>query len=160
MAKGRPPELPLDPEVPGPITQTVVHIDDRGRVQLPAKFLQGWERPSFALAVLAEPGKLRLLRWVDAGPAVLAKRRELIERATRDPLTLEILRALEDRYKRLHIPADCRPTLTAEMIAHLGVSLLADIYAWRVDQLIDLNSRETRLKELDVEFHDLEMLPH
>jgi hypothetical protein len=164
MAKGRPPELFLDPEGPGPVVQSVVSVDDRGRFQLPSRVLGGWitkGAATFALAVLTEPGRVTLHAWKPAGSLVLQRRRELIEQASLDEATIEILRALEDRYKRFQIPISARPTLTAEMISHLGFALNnnAPLYVWRIRDIIELNSASYRVKELGVDWEVLADLP-
>jgi hypothetical protein len=165
MAKGRPPDLLLDPDNPGPVVQAVVHVDERGRFQLPSKLIGGWitkAATTYALAVLTEPGKVRLHPWDDAGELVLRKRRELIQQAATDFAAMELLRALEDRYKRFQIPLGARPTLTPEMISHLGLVPLASvpIYAWRIQNVVELNSASYRAKELEVDWEDFRELPH
>jgi hypothetical protein len=164
MAKGRPVELSLDPENPGPVIQSVVYVDDRGRFQLPSRILGGWITKSattYALAVLTEPGKIKLHPWNEAGELVLLKRRELIQQASSDETALELLRALEDRYKRFQIPIGARPTLTSEMASHLGLAPLAPIslYAWRIQNILELHSVNLRTKELAVDWEALRGLP-
>src|SRR6266498_2290493 len=114
MSRGRLTGQPFDPEDTGPIYQAVANVDDRGRVKLPAGIVEGvtWLRGHDTLAVLAVPGLVRLHPWAIDGEAVLRRRRELSKRAKSEPATFEILRALEDRYKRFRIPPSVRPTLT------------------------------------------------
>jgi hypothetical protein len=164
MAKGRPPELFLDPGTPGPVAQSVVYVDERGRFQLPSRVLGGWisrSSASYALAVLTELGKIRLHRWNDAGEMVLQRRRELIQQASSDDAAIEQLRALEDRYKRFQIPTDARPTLTSEMISHLGLipAAAVPLYVWRIHEVLELNSVQYRVKELEVDWDALRELP-
>jgi hypothetical protein len=166
MAKGRPPEPIFDPEQPGPLVQAAIHVDDRGRIQLPQKIIGplDWIKRTTtteALAVLISPGLIRLHSWQDAAPAILERRRQLIQQAAHEPNATDMLRSLEDRYKRFQIPLGARPTLTFEMILHLGISPFAptSIYVWRVETVIELNSVSYRREQLRVSWEDLEDLP-
>ena len=166
MAKGRPSDLVFDPEHPGPVVQAAVHVDDRGRLQLPKKIIEnlGWiskTRTSFALAVLGEPGVVRLHSW-EMATAVVQRRRELIQQAATEPAAIDLLRALEDRYKQFQIPLGARPTLTSEMILHLGLAPFTpiSIYVWRVQSVVELSSSAHRMKQLDADWDAISDLPH
>lgn len=166
MPKGRPPDLVFDPEYPGPVAQAVAYVDDRGRIQLPKKIIGGlnWiakDRTTDALVVLTEPDVVRLRSWDDGANLVLQRRRQLIERAHSEPAAIDLLRALEDRYKRFQIPSGARPTLTTDMILHLGLSPFTpvSIYVWRILNVVELNSSAHRAKELEVDWEELGDLP-
>jgi hypothetical protein len=145
------------------VRQAVANLDARGRVKFPAKIVEGltWLGGHDTLAVLAVPGMIRLHPWKNAGEVVLWRRRELIERAKLEPATFEILRALDDRYKRFSIPPSLRPTLTHEMILHLGLlpSVPASIYVWRLADTLELNSASHRSQGLDTEWEEFSDLP-
>ncbi len=167
MPKGRPPDLLFDPDHLGPAIQVAAHVDDRGRLQLPRKIVGtlAWISKSSttdALAVLTVPGVIRLHPWQDAAPAVLERRRQLIQQAAREPAALEMLRTLEDRYKRFQIPLGARPTLTSEMILHLGASPFTPtpIYVWRLENIIELTSIVYRNQPRDVNRVGLADFPH
>lgn len=157
MAKGRPPELVFDPAHLGPVAQAAVTVDERGRIQLPRKIVSPltWieKTPTEALAVLAEPGVVRFHSWKDAAPVVLEKRSQLIDRARTEPAALELLRLLEDRYKRFQIPTGARPTLTSEMILHLKLpsDQESSIFVWRIENVLELNSIEFRNSNRNIE---------
>jgi hypothetical protein len=166
MSRGRPPDLPLDPANAGPAYQAVANIDDRGRIQLPLKIvtLMEWVsriRACDALVVLDDPGRITLHPWANFGEQVVRRRLELIERAKIESAALEPLRALEDRYKRIRIPSGSRPTLSAEMILHLGMPLdtPSSIYMWAIAQVIELNSIAHRTKGLARDWEELADLP-
>jgi hypothetical protein len=167
MPKGRPPELVLDPNNPGPAAQAAIALDERGRVQLPRKIIDplAWiskNSTTETLAVFANPGVIRLHSWAKAAPAILEKRQQLIEHSPHEDAALEMLRALEDRYKRFQIPFGARPTLTNEMLVHLGLPLdePSSVYVWRVNDVLEFNSIEYRNTKRDAEWDRLADLPH
>jgi len=163
MPRGTPTDQLLDPENPGPVDQSVAHVDERGRIKLPAKIVGGvrWIGVSDALAVLDVPGLIRLISWPAGGELVAQRRRELIEQAESEPALLEVLRALEDRYKRFGISPSARPTLTPEMIMHLGLlpATPVSIYVWRIADTIELNTTMHRAQGLTVDWEELGDLP-
>jgi hypothetical protein len=163
MPNGRPKELPFDPDENDSVRQSTVNLDDRGRLKIPAKIIDGasWLVGRETLAVLTAPGLIRLHPWESAGLAVLDRRRELAERAKVEPSTFEVLRALEDRYKRFSIPRSVRPTLTNEMILHLGLtpSVPTSIYVWRIADTVELNSSIHRIQHLRDDWEELGDLP-
>jgi hypothetical protein len=125
---GRPSGDPLDLEIPGPVAQDVVEVDQRGRVLLSPRIVAdiGWlsklEKGEVqSLAVLDRPMTVRLLSFEVYGNVVLARRRELIRVIDQDPDALETLVLLEDRYHRIKIPHDRRLTLSSVLAAHLEV---------------------------------------
>jgi hypothetical protein len=71
------------------------------------------------------------------------------------------LRALEDRYKRFQIPIDGRPTLSDELLVHLGLSPSESnfIYVWRVQETLEFNSVSFRNKDHDQDWEALADLP-
>ena len=163
MSAGRPKDLPFDPDERESVRQAAVNLDDRGRMKIPAKMVENlsWLAGRDTLAVLSVPGIIRLHPWTPAREAVLRRRRELVERAKDESLTYEILRALEDRYKRFRIPKSVRPTLTNEMILHLGLplSIPASIYIWRIADTVEINSSPHRIQHLVDEWEELSDLP-
>jgi hypothetical protein len=137
-------------------------VDDRGRILLPSKILTQWSPtgvPAVALAILMYPGLITFHVWQTVGHLVEEKRKNLSVRAAYEPSVLAILKALEDRYKRFQIPSDGRPTLTSEMIAHLGITPPADVYVWRVQDVVELTSVEYRLEQLRLDYEELQDLP-
>ncbi len=167
MANGRPPGIALDTELPGPVAQQVVEIDRRGRLRLPNALVRsipwlGSDAKSVdALVVLDEPGRLGFLSWEQQAPAVLDRRRELIEQTHHDDSVAEALRLLEDRYKRVAIPQDLRPTLTAEILLHLELSVGAParVYLVRLFDRLDVLSPQYRNERLVVGSDALAGLP-
>ena len=166
MGKGRPPELTLDPLRPGPVVQAVATVDTRGRVQFPRKLLSRvpWLRSDAsteALAVLSHPGVVRLYSWAKAAPALLEKRDRLIQQANSDSSAVEMLRVLEDRYKRFQMPLGGRPTLTPEMVAHLGLTAQngEHLYLWKIGDVLELNSVTYRNLDRQRDWNEFEDLP-
>jgi DNA-binding transcriptional regulator/RsmH inhibitor MraZ len=142
----------LDPDVPGPVGQAAAEIDLRGRLRIPSRLVAniGWLHrqvmPVDALAVYDRPGRIILLSWEEESEPVLSRRRELIERASESPEALEGLRMLEDRYKRLTVPNDLRPTLGTEAFIHLDLPMGAEtnVYVVRVLQALEILSPKYR----------------
>jgi hypothetical protein len=163
MPRGRPPYEPFDPDERSPVRQAVATVDDRGRFKLPIRISEGveWLNGRETLAILRTPGVIRLRQWEIEGEAVLRRRRELIEEAKSDPALLEIVRALEDRYKRFRIPPSGRPTLTDEMLLHLSLkpSVPASIYVWCISDTIELASTDHRIVTLATRWEELDGLP-
>jgi hypothetical protein len=163
MSAGRPKDQPFDPEEKESVRQVVVSLDERGRIKLPVRITESlsWLADRDTLAVLSTPGIIRLYPWTPAGEAVLRRRRELLERTKDEPSTYEILRALEDRYKRLKIPKSVRPTLTNEMILHLGLApyVSTSVYLWRIADTVEINSSPHRTQHLADEWEELSDLP-
>jgi hypothetical protein len=159
MAGRRPSEQPFDTENDGPVRQAVANIDNRGRVKFPARIVDGidWLADQDVLAVLAEPGIINLHSWAEHGQMVLKRRRELLARANAEPATFEIVRALEDRYKRFKIPQGFRPTLTDEMLLHLGLTpaVPTSLYIWRLNHSVQINSIAFRTRTLAAEWAEL-----
>ena len=128
MTAGRPPGHPLDSATPGLVAQGVMDLVSRGRGQIPTTlatsltWIQGPKRGTDTLVVLSEAGIAKLLPWEPDGPRVLARRKELIQAAAKDPAVHEALVALENRYKKSVIGTDYRITLPAELTAHLEIS--------------------------------------
>lgn len=163
MLTGRPKDQPFDPDEGEPVRQSTANLDHRGRIKIPTRIAEGlnWLAGRETLAVLSVPGIIRLLPWVPSGEAVLRRRRELADRTKVEPSTFEILRALEDRYKRFRIPQSVRPTLSNEMILHLGLtpSVPTSIYLWRIADSVELNSSAHRIQHLANEWEELSDLP-
>lgn len=158
----------LDPDHPAPLAQQVVEIDQRGRLRIPASFVEATSWLSAkgalgeALMVLDEPGRIVLLPWETEGARVVKRRLELIELAEHDDGAAEDLRLLEDRYKRLQIPKkDLRLTLTDEIMAHLGImptKAKAIAYVLRTRDRIEIWSakyRDDRLPSHESALHNL-----
>lgn len=145
----------LDPDSRGVVAQDVSDIDSRGRVRIPTRLVSAvsWCRnptsASVALAVYDEPGRIMLLSWEEESAPVLARRRELIEKAKDSHTALDGLRVLEDRYKRLIVPKDFRPTLGAEALMHLDLPIGAEsrVYILRVLETLEILSPRYRNKQ-------------
>lgn len=167
MPAGRPPGLSLDPETPGPVHHGTVEIDNRGRARLPARIVHhaAWLRTApdgaDALAILFHPGCASLLSWTECAAPILQRRRDLIARASSDAGALEALRVLEDRYKRIKIPADLRPTLTREIRLHLEITLEQNstIFLACVAERLELTSPSYRNRLLLRDWDELRDLP-
>lgn len=135
-----------------PVSQVVVEIDERSRIRIPSyistgiSWLDDQEFPVDALAVLNEPGQIILLPWDRESPDLLARRKELIEEASESSHAAEVLWAFEDRYKRLPIPKDLRPTLGIEALLHLGLPLSTrtHVYLLRLLESLEIMSVQFR----------------
>lgn len=140
--------MPLDPSLESPVEQGVADIDRRGRIRIPSRMarLLGWlphsGAPVDALAVFDEPGHMALFSWAERSPPVLIKRKELIHDAQESTEALESLRLLEDRYKRISIPQDLRPTLSIEALMHLElpVATVTYVYVIRIFDVLEIFS--------------------
>ena len=133
------------------VLQEIAKLDERGRIRISTKslgtldWLSKESSPTEALAVLEQPGQILLLPWESEYPKIQARKDELLEAKTSAD-TLEALALIEDRYKKLTIPSDLRPSLSQEMLLHLGM-LGTDqsyIYILRIDQRIELHSKSFR----------------
>ena len=154
MAGGRPSGLELTDDPSPEVSQESGVIDSRGRIRIPAwiaadlSWLQaksGGE--TFALAVLREPGVLKLFDWAQYSPPVLLKRQKLIQQED-----LMALRDLEDCYRRISISEERRPTLGEGALTHLGLPIgqSSAIYIFRIKDVIEIESptfRDRRLAE-------------
>lgn len=158
----------LDPDHPAPLAQQAAEIDERGRLRIPASFIEAtiWlsakGASGEALMVLDEPGRIILLPWETEGARVVKRRLELIDLAEHDDSASEDLRLLEDRYKRLQIhKKDLRPTLTNEIKAHLGIvpfKAEAVVYVLRTKNGLEIWSakyRDDRLSSREGALYDL-----
>lgn len=137
----------LDPDLPGPVEQAVADIDRRGRLRIPSRLAAGMDwlgaaaASVDALAVLDEPGRIILLSWKERSAELLAKRRALIEEAP-EVDALQALRLLENRYKRINIPKELRPTLGPETLIHLDlpIGVESHVYVTRVLDALEVMS--------------------
>jgi len=167
MVAGRPIGLLLDPDVPGPLSSGTAETDGRGRLRLPARLVMevGWipagSEAVDALVVLSTPGQIVLYSWNDHAQPIVDKRRQLIDLCKNDSSVFGPLKALEDRYKRLRIPSDLRPTLSDEILLHLGVELNSPslVYVWRVSNRLEISSILYRNHLLLERWDELENLP-
>ena len=149
-------KLPLDPDHPAPVTQAVAEVDQRGRVRIPVRLssVVGWMAATTgeieSLMILDEPGRIILLSWVDRASAVLIRRQGLIEEAKSSLPAAEELRLLEDRYHRIIIPKDRRPTLGELAILHLNLSLgvKSHVYVAKLLEQVQILSLDFRNKAL------------
>ena len=130
MAAQRNTNFSLDSDHPGPIRQELGEIDKRGRLHLPTQLIQsiswlkGASHSVDALAILEEPGRIKISDWNTASLPVLERRKELINDLNRrqDDDVIEALRLIEDRYKKIRIPSDLRPTINNYLMLHLELS--------------------------------------
>ena len=137
----------------------IAEIDDRSRIVLPARLLEGLDWFSDAevvdsLAILTEPGVIQLASWVRYADAIQARRDELALAQRNDDLRL-----LEDRYRPLPIPKR-RPTLGESFMTHLGLIFgqATKVYVWRVAdrvEILTINARDRRLLDAPKRFPDL-----
>ena len=141
----------LDPEAPGLVGQDITTLDIRGRLRIPWQLAKpiDWLEPTkkscYALAIFEDPGRIMLCSWEKESPAVLEKRRDLLRRdAYAD------LRLLEDRYRRVLIPRDLRPTLGAGAVMHLGLRLDVErrVYVVRMANVLEILAPSYRDKQL------------
>lgn len=138
------------------MAQHLAFFDERGRVRIPSDLADRvpWLRSRKAaipsLLILEDHGHARLLCWDTYSHSVLARREKLIEDAESDSEALLALQVLEDRYQRLSIPLDLRPTLSNEILLHFGIIDPFDkpIYVSRVLDTIELLSEEYRNSRL------------
>ena len=148
MPAGRPRGLDLDPAMAAPVGQEVVTIDDRGRIRIPGwlvadldwfNFTQGAER--YVLGVFEEPERIELRSWAQGSPAVLDFRAKLLQAGN-----YPAIRLLEDRYRRIEIPKDLRPTLGDGARAHLrlGPDQNSYVYFFRTGDTIEIASTTYR----------------
>jgi hypothetical protein len=137
----------------------IAEIDDRSRIVLPARLLEGLDWFSDAdvvdsLAILTEPGVIRLASGVRYADAIQARRDELALAQRNDDLRL-----LEDRYRPLQIPKR-RPTLGESFMTHLGLTFgePTKVYVWRVAdylEILSVGARDRKVLEAPKRFPDL-----
>lgn len=137
----------------------IVDIDDRSRIVLPTRLLDGldWLTNAEAgrcLAVLPEPGAIRLLSWEAHAVKYASTHDKLLGRER-----YEDLRLLEDRYRTLQV-TDRRPTLGESLMFHLGLELgvPAKVYIWRVAdylEILTIAARNLKLANAGKAFPDL-----
>lgn len=154
----------LDPSTPTPIRQQVAEVDPRGRLHIPSAFAKSvdWLAPgSEILAVLDEPGRLTLLSWKDEGAPILARQHELLEMADTDEEANDLLLLIEDRYQRIIIPRDRRPTLYDHILLHLGIlnDLPVHVYLECVSDILRILSSAYRNRRLAASVRILGELP-
>jgi len=110
--------------------------------------------------VLVEPGRLSLRQWATSGPQIVARYEQLSSSSDDDDL--EVLRLIQDRYRRLPIPKDRRPYLGDEALQHLGLPttrgvkspVYVAVYPDRID-VLGSTYREERLVSGDPSLDDL-----
>lgn len=126
MADTRPSGLPIVPDAEALITQELSEIDSRGRLHMLPRWTRrmSWLSAPTAEAVLAlmildEPGRLSIVGWEPFGPKIVDRYRELA--AVDVGRDNEALRVLLDRYHRLSVPSDRRPSLGDAALQHLGL---------------------------------------
>jgi hypothetical protein len=147
MPEFRPSGNPVIPDAEALVTQELAEIDERGRLHL----LPRWARRTNwlplppagnldALVVLAEPGRLSFLSWEPDGPRIVQRYRDLS--MTEDGADFEALRMLQDRYRKLSISTDRRPSLGDAALQHLGLpttrGLRSNVYVVVMPSRIDV----------------------
>jgi hypothetical protein len=152
MPAGRPQGSDLDPEILLPVAQEVVTIDARGRVRIPAWVVTGvgWldsysDGKRYALGIFDEPGRIELRSWDENAASVVAQRRELGKAKN-----YRAVRLLEDRYRKVEIPKDLRPSLGDSSVAHLGLppDRESHVYIFRTEDIVEIVAPTYRDKVL------------
>ena len=113
-----------------------------------------------ALMIFDEPGLISIRSWHPLGPEIRQRFAEL--RKSTDPDAEEARRILVDRYQRLIIPAQDRPSLGDGALAHLGLPLdrrsrsvvYVSVFSDRID-VMSTTYRDTKLLEGNVLIDDL-----
>ncbi len=155
MANGRPPGLPLDPQNPTSAPQQAVKIGKRNRLVLPQHiaasipWIKAEGKPIDALGIFEAPGKIVLASW-DTAALVLERRTELVEAAKTDVEAAEMLRRLEDCYRKVHIQTGLRIVLTTDWFVHLDPERgkLTHVYVARTAGVLQILSPAYRNMEL------------
>lgn len=139
--------LRLDPSVAAPVIQEPVALGKRDRLGIPYDVANGlaWLKGPYVLGVLDEPGRILLFDWATQSPSVLSHRAQLIQSSE-----WELLKLLEDRYRRIQIAEDYRITMTLAYILHLKLPPDANSYVHvsRIEDSIEIVSTEYRDKQL------------
>lgn len=155
MRKGRPPAWLLDPSDEGATRQDVADVDDRGRLTIPLRLLEDFPGIDARGAgqVLIEtlvPGAAVLRDWSTSGEEVLKRRRALVSEPTGE--NADLVRALDDAFRRGRLDAGGRLTLPPPVVGHLSGSFrVRGLFVVRHPDRLDLwsrNYRAARLKEV------------
>jgi hypothetical protein len=109
-----------------------------------------------ALMIFVQPGLISIADWKENGSRILQRIADLS--GSPDADDLEALRLIDDRYRRLTVPAKDRPSLGDAALAHLGLPVergeKSVVYVCVFPERIDIMSREFRNLKL-VEGHPL-----
>lgn len=167
MPAGRPQGRSLDPDLKSPVVQGVMEIDARGRGGFPSHLLSQltWfslpRKATQALAVLSEPGFAMIEPWDPGGVKVLERRAEFIQAGRNDPVALQVLRKLENRYKRMEILADNRVTFPPEMILHLDMPDVGGgkLFLFVAEDRIELMAKSYRERLFNIDDSAFDDLP-
>jgi hypothetical protein len=165
MAETKPSGRPI---VDGPaavVSQEVAHIDKKGCLNLlhrwtsrlawfPSPLADDFE----ALMIFLAPGRISIRDLRVEGDRIQQRYNELV--ADPDIETLEVLRLIQDRYGRLHIPQSRRPSLGDPALTHLRVARgqRSTIYVALFPNSIDLLSaayRDAKLVAFEEQLDDL-----
>ncbi len=148
------------------VTQEVAHVNKKGCLNLLPRWTNrlAWfpspvQDEFEALMVFLEPGRISIRDLQIEGPRIQDRYNQLAREA--DAETLELLRLIQDRYGRLHIPKSRRPSLGDQALAHLGIERgqRSTIYAAIFPDSIDLLSAAYRNAKLIVFDEQLDGLP-
>ena len=155
----RPSGLPIIDDASAAVTVSVAHIEMRGRLNILPRWrkrvqwlLDAEGNDVLALMVFAEPGLISMRAWAPDGPRIQERFAEVA--SSRDAEAPQALRLIQDRYQRLLIPTNDRPSLGDAALAHLGLQVERGkkslIYVCVSPDRIELMSpayRETKLVE-------------
>ncbi len=122
----RPSGVPIVEDDSAGMIVSLAHVEIRGRVNI----LPRWRKKvvwlasvnkadTQALMVFEEPGLISIRAWEPDGPRIQQRFAELS--ASSDADAPQALRLIQDRYQRLVIPAQDRPSLGDAALAHLGL---------------------------------------
>ncbi|MFZ0679157.1 hypothetical protein [Candidatus Binatus sp.] len=119
-----------------------VLMDPRRRIHFPARLTRGldwFEKASEYLAILKleEVGRISLLPWRETAAAIVAKRKELLDKMP-DSEVEKALLILEDRYRELRVDTESRPTIPESAAVHLCGSGGFDKYVYVVRRALRL----------------------
>jgi hypothetical protein len=121
----------------------------------------GWLDPNsagsrIALGIFNEPGRIKLVSWQGFSGSVIQRRREMVAVGN-----LEVVKELDDRYRRLEIPSDMRVSLGESSLVHLGVAgeSGARLYVYRVGDVFLVESARFRDQRVAGSIPELADLP-
>ncbi len=150
--------MELDSSHPAPVHQELVEIGDRHRLYIPARLTVdlSWSGSSNCLGIFDVPGRFFLASWEDHSSDILERRNMLLKQEE-----FELLQLLQERYRLIPMPKEMRLTLTATLLAHLGVleSTHLALYVSRIDERIEITSQEFRNSRLANARSEFRVLP-
>jgi hypothetical protein len=152
MPRGRPKTRSLDGANNSPVAEEVVPVDRKGRIGIPTAVVRGvaWLSATRttsidSLAVFDEPGTMYLHAWDSQAERVLVRQRELVAQGD-----LEVLRLLQDRYRRIPISSESRFVLTNTDALHFGITFetKSHLYVASLGPVVRFSSPSVRDREI------------